>query len=116
MSKGNSAYPGHYKVAGRGRQGDGLLQQEQKQAFVAQRESVRLAEIQEHAGAPAWEATPPNLETASEPVAAAPKPRKKTLTKTPKKTAKKAAKKTNKKASTRRSTVRKPARPRRRTR
>jgi hypothetical protein len=67
MSKVSNVHSGHYKTAGRGRQGEGLLQEQQKRAYVTQRESMRVAGNEEQAGIPTWEATPPNLETEAEP-------------------------------------------------
>jgi hypothetical protein len=89
MSKVSNVHSGHYKVAGRGRQGEGLLQEQQKRAFVTQRESARVQGNEEQAGLPAWEVTPPNLETEAEPAA----PARKTSKKRPKraKTAKRKA-------------------------
>lgn len=78
MSKASNVHPGHYKVAGRGRQGEGLLQEEQKRAYVDQRESVRRSTSEEQAGIPSWEATPPNLETTNELPPSDAKPLKKT--------------------------------------
>jgi hypothetical protein len=53
---------GHYKVAGRDRQGEGILQSSQKGAYAQQRHEARLQAIEAQAGPPAWETTPPNLE------------------------------------------------------
>ena len=104
MSKASNVHPGHYKVAGRGRQGEGLLQEEQKRAYVDQRESVRRFNSEEQAGIPNWEATPPNLETTADPAP------------TPVKSAKKArtpAKKSlTKRNGTRRAAPRRATRPR----
>jgi hypothetical protein len=61
MSKAINVQTGHYKVAGRGRQGEGLLQEQQKRAYAGQREAIRTEAAQEHAGVPVWESTPPKL-------------------------------------------------------
>jgi hypothetical protein len=53
---------GHYHVAGRDRQGEGILQASQKGAYAQQRHEARLQAIEAQAGPPAWETTPPNLE------------------------------------------------------
>ena len=89
MSKGSNVHPGHYKVAGRGRQGEGLLQEEQKRAYIDQRESTRRAGNEEQAGIPTWEATPPNpvVENESADAKAAPRKRVKTMRKSTRVTA-----------------------------
>ena len=66
---------GHYKVAGRDRQGEGILQASQKGAYAQQRHEERLQAIESQAGPPAWETTPPNLEISEKP---APSARKQT--------------------------------------
>jgi hypothetical protein len=66
---------GHYKVAGRDRQGEGILQASQKGAYAQQRHEAQLQAIESQAGPPAWETTPPNLEIAERP---APRTRRKT--------------------------------------
>ena len=58
---------GHYKVAGRDRQGEGILQASQKGAYAQQRHEERLQAIEAQAGPPAWETTPPNLEITESP-------------------------------------------------
>jgi hypothetical protein len=58
---------GHYKIAGRERQGEGILQSSEKGAYAQQRHEERLQAIQAQAGPPAWETTPPNLEVADKP-------------------------------------------------
>jgi hypothetical protein len=70
---------GHYKVAGRDRQGEGILQSSQKGAFAQQRHEARLQALESQAGPPAWETTPPNLEIADRP-----KPRTRKQTTKPK--------------------------------
>ena len=62
---------GHYHVAGRERQGEGILQSSEKGAFAQQRHEARLQAIEAQAGPPVWEITPQNLETTNRP-----KPRK----------------------------------------
>ena len=58
---------GHYHVAGRERQGEGILQSSEKGAFAQQRHEARLQAIEAQAGPPAWEVTPPNLEITDRP-------------------------------------------------
>jgi len=67
---------GHYKIAGRERQGEGILQASQKGAFAQQRQQARRDAIESQAGPPAWETTPPNLEIADTSKANARKTRK----------------------------------------
>jgi len=74
---------GHYHVAGRERQGEGILQSSQKGAFAQQRQEARLQAIEAQAGPPAWETTPPNLEIADKP-----KPKKTSKPRTRRKTQK----------------------------
>jgi len=95
---------GHYHVAGRERQGEGILQSSEKGAFAQQRHEARLQAIEAEAGPPAWEITPPNLEITDKP-----KPKKTSKPRTrrksqrarsakPARTAKRAAKSTPRKA------------------
>jgi hypothetical protein len=58
---------GHYKVAGRARQGEDILQSSEKGAYAQQRQEARLEAIASQAGPPVWETTPPNLEIADRP-------------------------------------------------
>ena len=58
---------GHYKVAGRERQGEDILQSSEKGAYAQQRQEARLEAIASQAGPPAWETTPPNLEITDRP-------------------------------------------------
>jgi hypothetical protein len=51
MSRNINVNPGHYKVAGRERQGEDILQQAQKQAYTTQQADVMGD------GVPPWEAT-----------------------------------------------------------
>jgi hypothetical protein len=51
MSRNINVNPAHYKVAGRERQGEGILQEEQKQAFATQQADGAGD------GVPPWEAT-----------------------------------------------------------
>ena len=67
---------GHYKIAGRERQGEDIIQSSQKGAFAQQRQQVRREAIESQSGPPAWETTPPNFDTADKPKAAARKTRK----------------------------------------
>ena len=57
---------GHYKVAGRERQGEGILQMSQKGTFAQQRQQARRDAIESQAGPPPWETTPPNFAIAEE--------------------------------------------------
>jgi len=72
---------GHYHVAGRERQGEGILQSSEKGEFAQQRHEARLQAIEAQAGPPAWEITPPNLEITDRP-----KPRKVSKPRTRRKT------------------------------
>jgi hypothetical protein len=51
MSRNINVNPGHYKVAGRERQGEAILQAEQKQAYTTQQANFAGD------GVPPWEAT-----------------------------------------------------------
>src|SRR5678815_3079510 len=51
MSRNINVNPAHYKVAGRERQGEGILQQQQKQAYATQ-QAGGMSD-----GVPPWEAT-----------------------------------------------------------
>lgn len=51
MSRNINVNPAHYKVAGRERQGEGIIQQEQKQAYTTQQADAMGD------GVPPWEAT-----------------------------------------------------------
>jgi len=51
MSRNINVNPAHYKVAGRERQGEGILQQQQKQAYATQQAGGTSD------GVPPWEAT-----------------------------------------------------------
>jgi hypothetical protein len=62
MSRNINVNPGHYKVAGRERQGEAIHQSSQKGAYTQQRQEARREAIEFEAGPPAWETTPPNLE------------------------------------------------------
>ena len=53
---------GHYKVAGRERQGEDILQSSEKGAYAQQLQEARREAIESQSGPPAWETTPPNLE------------------------------------------------------
>ena len=75
---------GHYKIAGRERQGEGILQSSQKGAFAQQRQEARREAIESQAGPPAWETTPPNLEIEDRPKPTAKKPAKRNRSKTQK--------------------------------
>lgn len=95
MSRNINVNPGHYKVAGRERQGEGILQSSQKGAYTQQRQEARRHALESQAGPPAWETTPPNLEISdtAEPPAS-------TKKRTRKMAAKKAGKKTGKRTQT----------------
>ena len=91
MSRNINVNPGHYKVAGRERQGEGILQSSQKGAYAQQRQEARRDALESQAGPPAWETTPPNLEIPDTPKAPAKKKtrsRKMSVKKVGKKTAK----------------------------
>jgi hypothetical protein len=62
MSKAINVQSGHYKVAGRERQGEDILQEQQRTAYTQQRKSMRTHAAAAHAGIPVWESTPPNLD------------------------------------------------------
>ena len=97
MSRNINVNPGHYKVAGRERQGEDILQRDQKQRFAQQAGGGRRGEV------PPWEATRHNFATAQpEPARKRAKPRRK-----PKTAKKTAARKT---AATSRPASRKPVR------
>ena len=55
---------GHYKIAGRERQGEDILQSSEKGAFAQQRQEARREAIALQAGPPAWETTPQNFDIA----------------------------------------------------
>jgi hypothetical protein len=107
---------GHYKVAGRERQGEDIIQSSQKGAFARQRQQARREAIESQSGPPAWEATPPNFEIADRPKAAARKTRKAKKAKTLKgrKNSSTRAAKRARKATPRRKPVRATSRPARR--
>ena len=59
MSKQNNVNPDYYKLAGRERQGESIVQDLQKQTFAEQQaETERWQERQ--SGPPPWKATPPS--------------------------------------------------------
>jgi len=58
MSRNINVNPAHYKVAGRERQGEAILQDAQKHAFAKQRENDDRWQAHHGGGAP-WETTPP---------------------------------------------------------
>ncbi|HEX5217330.1 MAG TPA: hypothetical protein VFV98_17840 [Vicinamibacterales bacterium] len=58
MSRNINVNPAHYKVAGRERQGEAVLQDAQKQAFAKQQESNGRWQAH-HGGRAPWETTPP---------------------------------------------------------
>lgn len=66
MSKQNNVNPDYYKLAGRERQGEAIVQDLQKQAFAEQ-----LAETEhwqeKQSGPPPWKATPPSTSVTPEP-------------------------------------------------
>jgi hypothetical protein len=66
MSKQNNVNPDYYKLAGRERQGEGIVQDLQKQTFAEQQaETERWQERQ--SGPPPWKATPPSTSVEPEP-------------------------------------------------
>ena len=69
MSRHINVNPGHYKVAGRERQGEAIHQSSQKGAYAQQREEARRQAADSLAGLPAWETTPPNLDIPDRPKA-----------------------------------------------
>jgi len=69
MSRNINVNPGHYKVAGRERQGEAILQAEQKQAYTTQQADFMGD------GIPPWEATRHSFVSAQPPE---PAPAKKT--------------------------------------
>ena len=58
MSRNINVNPAHYKVAGRERQGEAIIQDAQKQAFAKQQENDDRWQAHHGGGAP-WETTPP---------------------------------------------------------
>ena len=78
MSRNINVNPGHYKVAGRERQGEAILQAEQKQAYTTQQADAMGD------GVPPWEATRHSFVSAQPPEEApakkARKPKAKRLT------------------------------------
>jgi len=58
MSRNINVNPAHYKVAGRERQGEAIIQDAQKHAFAKQQESDDRWQAHHGGGAP-WETTPP---------------------------------------------------------
>ena len=104
---------GHYKIAGRERQGEGILQFSEKGAYAQQRQEARLEAIEAQAGPPAWETTPPNLEVEEK---HAPSVRRKTRRSRSGKPTRKVAprKATTRKATTRKAASRVTAKPARR--
>ena len=113
MSKNINVNPGNYKVAGRERQGEAILQSSEKGAYTQQRQEVRRGAMEAQAGLPAWETTPPNLDIPDRPKRRARKTtRKGTRTR---KAAPKSKRRTARVMSTRRPTKR-PTRARRRPR
>lgn len=67
MSRNINVNPGHYKVAGRERQGEAILQAEQKQAYTTQQADAMGD------GVPPWEATRHSFVSAQPPEPAAAK-------------------------------------------
>ena len=58
MSRNINVNPAHYKVAGRERQGEAILQDAQKHAFAKQQQNDDRWQAHHGGGAP-WETTPP---------------------------------------------------------
>jgi hypothetical protein len=109
MSRNINVNPAHYKVAGRERQGEGILQQQQKQAYTTQ-QADGMGD-----GVPPWEATRHSFVSAQPPEPAParkvrkPKPKRRTAqAKRP------AARTTSKKATRAKKPVRASNRPARR--
>ena len=67
MSRNNNVNPAHYKVAGRERQGEAILQGSAKGAYAQQRHEIRLGAMEAQSGLPVWETTPPNLDIPDRP-------------------------------------------------
>jgi hypothetical protein len=65
MSKQNNVNPGYYKLAGRERQGEGIVQDLQKQTFAEQQ--AETERWQEKQSPPQWQATPPAAAVEAEP-------------------------------------------------
>ena len=103
MSRNINVNPGHYKVAGRERQGEAIHQAEQKQAYTTQQ-----AEFVGD-GIPPWEATRHSFVSAQPPEPApAKKGRTATAKKRPSQAKRPAAQKTSKKATRAKKPVRAP--------
>jgi hypothetical protein len=94
---------GHYHVAGRERQGEGILQSSQKGAFAQQRHEARLQALEAQAGPPAWETTPPNLGLPEKP-----KPRTRSKTRRPGNTKKTQSRKATRKTAPKRKSATRP--------
>jgi len=62
MSKRINVNPDHYKVAGRDRQGENIVQSVQKQAFAQQQAEAERWQAKRHERLPAWEETPGPVE------------------------------------------------------
>ena len=104
MSRNINVNPGHYKVAGRERQGEDIIQQDQKQLYASQQPGGG-----HHGDVPPWEATRHSFATAQpEPEQKPVKARKKS--KPAKKTRKPAARKAAKRKTMTRATGRTAAR------
>ena len=105
MSRHINVNPGHYKVAGRERQGEDIIQAAQKQAYTTQQADGRSD------GVPPWEATRHSFVSAQPPEEAPAKKARKPRAKRRTSPVKRAAARTTSKKATRK---RKPARAARR--
>lgn len=95
MSRNINVNPAHYKVAGRERQGEGILQAEQKQAFATQQGGGAGD------GVPPWEATRHTFVSAQPEPEAKPKKKPRKAAKAKKKTSRAMPKKSKRAAQTR---------------
>jgi hypothetical protein len=109
MSRNINVNPAHYKVAGRERQGEAILQAEQKQAYTTQQADVMGD------GVPPWEATRHSFVSAQPPEPApAKKPRKPKAKRRTAQAKRPAARKTSKKATRAKKPIRASKKPARR--
>ena len=109
MSRNINVNPGHYKVAGRERQGEDIIQAQQKQAYATQ-QADGFSE-----GVPPWEATRHSFVSAQPPEQApAKKVRKAKAKRRTSATKRPAARKTSRKATRAKQSIRAAAGPARR--
>jgi hypothetical protein len=76
MSRNINVNPAHYKVAGRERQGEAILQSAQKQMYGQQHANLERWQARQPGGTPGWEDPAQPVADAPEPVPARKKPSK----------------------------------------